>query len=361
MSQPSSPVALCPRCHCPQATRTDAEAVSARAIPDGWPDREGSHLCWRAVAGGVCESVEPAEEEVLRLRERVAALEAARDEARATVDRLRAERDALEARVEAVGVTLATDAQEVITARTRERDEARAQLAAIEPHLDAGREYLVRLRDWQPIGPPEEVPTTLAERARLMAVELATEAEEAGRARAQLAEAIGAMNRIGAALEPTGVFAVSDSYHECVAVLAAQLAEALAARDAAQSAHLRDAEAWRDQAADMRERIDRLYDERDEFAAEIAAFQGRPEGGLPGWRIAEDGVWQRGSWHATDVGVCRVESPGFAGTFRWNAYGPQPEPRGRGFGEAPSPRAAMRAAEAEATRRGWLPEGGGER
>jgi hypothetical protein len=54
-------------------------------------------------------AVEPAEEEVLRLRERVAALEA--------------ERDALEARVEAVGVTLATDAQEVITARTRERDE----------------------------------------------------------------------------------------------------------------------------------------------------------------------------------------------------------------------------------------------
>jgi hypothetical protein len=265
------------------------------------------------------------------------------------VNELLAERDEMEARVEAVGVTLATDAQEVIvglraerdearhtTARLSalldeiavalhgrpqpcevsgvgwdwaalaakvaalnealersrnyskhvgddlrrtiaERDKARAHLAAIEPHLDAGREYLVRLRDWQPIGPPEEVPTTLAERARLMAVELATEAEEAGRARAQLAEAL----------------------------------------------------------------------------AEVAAFQGRPEGGLPGWEVwgddpprfqRDDGAEWRlyadadGSWEVQDHRATDVRVPPVVGKAN-----------------PPTPRAAMRAAEAEAVRRGWLP------
>lgn len=57
MTAPSTST-TCIRCLRPEATQED-EAVCERHIgepdpPDGWPDHEGSHLCWRAVAKGEC-------------------------------------------------------------------------------------------------------------------------------------------------------------------------------------------------------------------------------------------------------------------------------------------------------------------
>ncbi len=50
---------VCLRCTAPVATAADAEVWDAvvngeRQRPEGWPDDDGSHLCWHEVAKGDC-------------------------------------------------------------------------------------------------------------------------------------------------------------------------------------------------------------------------------------------------------------------------------------------------------------------
>jgi hypothetical protein len=101
--------------------------------------------------------------------------------------------------------------------------------------------------------------------------------------------------------------------------------------------------------------IDRLTRERDEARAqlaealaEVAAFQGRPEGGLPGWGPLGGGCYRKAYRRLGRGWFLMVNDR------QWYVSG---DDAPSATGEADSPRAAMRAAEAEAVRRGWLPEG----
>ena len=92
------------------------------------------------------------------------------------------------------------------------------------------------------------------------------------------------------------------------------------------------------------QKVRALRAERDELAAEVAAFVGKPEGALPGWKWSEaDGpAWLRKTPRGAMVASVR-------GT--WSAFHAGRE---LADGYAPTPRAAMRLAEAAAKARGWL-------
>ena len=92
------------------------------------------------------------------------------------------------------------------------------------------------------------------------------------------------------------------------------------------------------------QKVRALRAERDELAAEGAAFVGKPEGALPGWKWSEaDGpAWLRKTPRGAMVASVR-------GT--WSAFHAGRE---LADGYAPTPRAAMRLAEAAAKARGWL-------
>jgi hypothetical protein len=88
----------------------------------------------------------------------------------------------------------------------------------------------------------------------------------------------------------------------------------------------------------------RILAERDELAAEVAAYQGRPEGALPGWEWSEDDgpAWVR----PLKCGVMVAHVDG-----EWLIDWAEVLMEQR---SADSHRAAMRAAEAAARARGWL-------
>lgn len=90
---------------------------------------------------------------------------------------------------------------------------------------------------------------------------------------------------------------------------------------------------------------DVLRAERDELAAEVSAYQGRPDGALPGW-----------AWSDDDNGYVRVVGDDLVLCVvyhEWSLYDHGERPND-GRAEADGPRAAMRAAEAAARSRGWL-------
>lgn len=88
----------------------------------------------------------------------------------------------------------------------------------------------------------------------------------------------------------------------------------------------------------------RLQAERDELAAEVAAYQGRPEGGLPGWirgTYNDQPAWLR-------VFPDRTLAAYLDGAeWCWTLCIPG------GYGAKPTPRAAMREAETCARSIGW--------
>jgi hypothetical protein len=90
----------------------------------------------------------------------------------------------------------------------------------------------------------------------------------------------------------------------------------------------------------------RLKAELAEALAEVAAYEGRPEGGLPGWKY-KNGTWRR---QVSDRPKC------FLAAYS-TGWGISREGSAGAVGKAPSLRARMRAAEDEARRLGWLVEG----
>lgn len=89
--------------------------------------------------------------------------------------------------------------------------------------------------------------------------------------------------------------------------------------------------------------LHKLRAERDELAAEVSAYQGRPEGALPGWE-----------WSDYDNGYVREfadECVATAVGCEWNLHD---HGQNAGRGNERSPRALMRAAEAVARSRGWM-------
>lgn len=88
-----------------------------------------------------------------------------------------------------------------------------------------------------------------------------------------------------------------------------------------------------------------LRAERDELAAEVAAYQGRPEGGLPGWirgTYNDQPAWLRVLRNGQTLYVYQDGSE-----WCWTLCVPG------GYGTASTPRAAMRKAEAAREARGW--------
>ncbi len=86
-----------------------------------------------------------------------------------------------------------------------------------------------------------------------------------------------------------------------------------------------------------------------EARAEIAAYQLRPEGALPGWEARS--LPPSGEWRLAVEGV-RLYIWAHTHPVPWMAvHSPAMD---MATGAADTPRAAMRAAEAEARRRGWL-------
>lgn len=98
--------------------------------------------------------------------------------------------------------------------------------------------------------------------------------------------------------------------------------------------------------------VTRLLAERDEALAEVAAYQGRPEGALN-----EHWVYYAG-WERNEAGV-RLYVDQTGEDFGWNVrpdLDNSDEADRRMVGDnAPTPRAAMRAAEAKARELGLLP------
>lgn len=97
--------------------------------------------------------------------------------------------------------------------------------------------------------------------------------------------------------------------------------------------------------------LHKLRAERDELAAEVAAYQGRPEGAMPGWTPARPGMaalYERAQdgagWFALVMSTQRK-------VCEWYVSG---DGGGSESGHVPSARAGMRAAEAAARSRGWL-------
>ena len=105
-----------------------------------------------------------------------------------------------------------------------------------------------------------------------------------------------------------------------------------------------------------------------EAELEIAAYQGRPEGGLPGWKWVSDGVLTRGYWekfYRAESGVSSIylQVAPVVGSWDvpWNYYFITPQPQGRPHyryaagGVAPTPRKSMKNAEEKAKSLGLIP------
>ena len=115
-----------------------------------------------------------------------------------------------------------------------------------------------------------------------------------------------------------------------------------------------------------RDVVSELVDALREAKAEIAAYQGHPEGALPGWtwdgalwarRLTPDGVWpQVDLWVEVDAGEATWEAamdPGEVVGLSSCATLIEGECEDvRGIG--PTPREAMRQAEAAAKAKGWV-------
>jgi hypothetical protein len=93
--------------------------------------------------------------------------------------------------------------------------------------------------------------------------------------------------------------------------------------------------------------------ERDELAAEVAAYQGKPEGALPGWHWNDSGDYQafERAWHlwpvpngVPDGWVVWAETDGRWGCWHYTGISDMLDVNEQGT--EPTPRAAMRAAEA---------------
>jgi hypothetical protein len=117
-----------------------------------------------------------------------------------------------------------------------------------------------------------------------------------------------------------------------------------------------------------RDVVSELVDALREAKAEIAAYQGRPEGALEGWtwdgalwacQLTPDGVWpQVNLWVEVDAGEVTWEAamdPGEVLAIAKNgrAYGDDVPPCEDVRGTAPTPREGMRQAKAAAKAKGW--------
>ena len=98
----------------------------------------------------------------------------------------------------------------------------------------------------------------------------------------------------------------------------------------------------------MEDEAERLRADLAEARAEIAAYRGLPEGGLPGW---ERNPYTRNGYRREEGGT--VLTSGGVDGARWMVTRAGTADYASGWTD--TPRAAMRAAEAEAVRRGWLP------
>lgn len=152
------------------------------------------------------------------------------------------------------------------------------------------------------------------------------------------------------AVSPDVVLALLDRLDAVERTLAADMDEREA--DAAARVHSEGC----DCCAMATEAISVVAAERDELAAEVAAYRGDDAGLLPGW------AWHYGQAESSpndDVYLTAWKN-GNAGTWRWKCEQTAEDESGglvavaKEYGDAPTPRAAMRAAEAAARARGWL-------